>query len=84
MQTTVDIPDSILRQLQARAAREGRPLGQLITEAVTAALDGGPRNDATKPWMKHFGALADLHEENNRINRIVVAEFETVDPGAWQ
>lgn len=84
MQTTVNIPDPILHQLQARATKEGRPLDQLITEAVTASLDEDLGSDSSKPWMKHFGVLADLHEENSRIDQIVIAEFEALDAEAWQ
>lgn len=84
MQTTVNIPDSILHQLQARAIKEGRPLDQLITEAVAASLHGGLGSDSSKPWMKHFGALADLRQESLRIQEVVEAEFEKIDPEAWQ
>lgn len=32
-----------------------------------------------KPWMKHFGTLSKLHEENRRIAKIIEKEFEQVD-----
>lgn len=33
---------------------------------------------AEQPWMKSFGKLRDLHEETQRINRIIEEEFGQV------
>jgi hypothetical protein len=37
-----------------------------------------------KPWMKSFGALRHLHEENVRIQRIIDEEFEQIEPEDWE
>jgi len=60
-------------------------LRDLVAEALAARLAtlGGP-GAATKPWMKHFGVLADLREENHRLDKIFADEFETVDSEAWK
>jgi len=36
-----------------------------------------------KPWMKGFGALRHLHEENVRIQQIIDEEFEQIEPEDW-
>jgi hypothetical protein len=33
----------------------------------------------SKPWENAFGGLKDLHRENRRIERLIAAEFETID-----
>lgn len=38
---SVRLPASLFEQLKEKAARERRPLGSLVTEAVTAHLDRG-------------------------------------------
>jgi hypothetical protein len=36
MRTTVDLPEDLLRELRERAAREGRTLSDLVTDAAKA------------------------------------------------
>ena len=38
MRTTVDIPDPLYRELNARAARQGRPVKELILQGVAQVL----------------------------------------------
>lgn len=40
MRTTIRIDDELYRRVKARAAEEGRSVGELITDAVRAALAG--------------------------------------------
>lgn len=40
--TTVDIDGTVLRELKAKAAREGKSLGQVISEVAAAALSSQP------------------------------------------
>jgi hypothetical protein len=42
--TTVEIDAAVLRELKRLQKREGKPLGQLISELVTAALARDERN----------------------------------------
>lgn len=43
MRTTVDIPDSLYRQLKSKAASEGRSVKELILRGVEVELRGKPR-----------------------------------------
>ena len=36
-----------------------------------------------KLWMRGFGALRHLHEENVRIQQIIDEEFEQIEPEDW-
>ena len=80
MKTTIELPGLIFRHAKAAAAERGQSLKDFFTEAVEDRLrrQGGLGTGA-KPWEKAFGALRDLHRENRRIERLIAAEFETVD-----
>ena len=83
MKTTMEIPDAVFRRAKARAAEEGIPLRQFVTDAVEARL----REQALerdKPWLKMAGGLRHLRKETARINRLIEEEFETIDPEMWK
>ena len=82
MKTTLEIPDAVFRRAKARAAQQGIPLRQLITDAVREKLDGG--RVESKPWMKLAGGLKHLRSETARINRLIEEEFETIEPETGQ
>ena len=83
MKTTLEIPDTIFRKAKAKAAEQGIPLRQFVTEAVEERLKAaaGPED---KPWMKMAGGLRHLHKETARIMKIIDEEFETIDPEEWK
>jgi hypothetical protein len=81
MKTTLEMPDPIFRRAKARAAERGIPFRQYVTEAVEDKLRSeGP---AEKPWMKLMGKLAHLHEETERINKIIEEDCERIDSEDW-
>lgn len=79
MKTTLEMPDPVFRKAKAKAAERGIPLRQFVTEAVEEKL-AASQSCADKPWMKGFGQLRHLHEENVRIQRIIDEEFEQIEP----
>jgi len=82
MKTTVDLPETLLREAKATAARQGRSLRDLVAEALNEKLQShSPRE---KPWMKHFGTLSKLRKETHRIDRLIEKEFETIDRKEWR
>lgn len=81
MKTTFEIPDPVFRKAKARAAEEGIPLRQFITEAVQEKLK--KPTIAEKPWMKGAGALKHLHKETVRIQKLIDEEFEQIEPELW-
>jgi len=81
VKTTLEIPESLFRRAKAAAARQGRSLKQLVQEALSekiARLDGASRQQ--KPWMVLAGGLKHLHSESRRIERVIEAEFENIEP----
>lgn len=83
MKTTLEIPDAIFRRAKSKAAEQGIPLRQFVTEAVTARLQSTATNDP-KPWMKYFGKLKGLRKETRRINKIIEDANEKIDTEMWK
>lgn len=83
MKTTLEIPDPIFRRAKSKAAEQGIPLRQFVTEAVEDKIKAAP-STGDKPWMKHFGKLKHLHKETVRINRLIEGDSEKVDPEIWR
>jgi hypothetical protein len=82
MKTTLEIPDALFRRAKSVAAEQGIPLRELISEALAEKLR---RQDAgEKPWISLFGGLRGLHKETARINRIIEAEFDQIEPEDWK
>jgi hypothetical protein len=79
VKTTLEIPDAIFRRAKARAAEEGIPLRQLVSEAVGEKLSGS-RGAGERPWVKLAGGLRHLRKESTRIRRMVEEEFERIEP----
>jgi Antitoxin ParD len=86
MKTTVEIPDTLYRQIKARAALKGQSIKDFLVEAVRAKL----ATDKTKPssnrkqktgWETVFGA-ADP-KEMAELQRIIDEEFARIDPEGW-
>jgi hypothetical protein len=70
MRTTVEIPDSTLRRAKSKAAEQGIPLRQFLTEALEDKLRAHSAPEH-KPWMKLVGKLKHLRKETKRINRLI-------------
>jgi hypothetical protein len=65
MRTTIDLDPTLLRELKQRARREGKTLGRLASEVLSAAL--APEIPAAPPpplaWSSRpMGALIDLDD----------------------
>ena len=82
MKTTLEIPDTVFRRAKSKAAEQGIPLRQFVTEAVEDKLKSAPVA-GEKPWMKHFGKLKGLRKETKRIDAWMAEEFEKIDPEMW-
>ncbi len=79
---TVELPDSIARRAEEKAAELGIPVSELVVQVVDAGL--GPHRAApTGNLMAGFGELRHLHEETLRIDRIIEEEFEQIEPEDW-
>jgi hypothetical protein len=77
VKTTLEIPDAIFRRAKARAAEQGIPLCQLVSEAVGEKLSDS-RGAGEKPWVRLAGGLRHLRKESTRIRQTVEEEFESM------
>ena len=82
MKTTLEIPDPTFRKAKATAGALGIPLREFVTQAGEEKLSLGSRRHG-KPWLECAGELAHLHEETERIQKIVDQEFEQIEPEDW-
>ena len=57
---------------------------RFLTDAISEKLDSESGRGHKKPWMSHFGALADHAEAVRRVDRVIESEFEQVDPSDWR
>ncbi len=83
MKTTLEIPDTVFRRAKARAAEQGIPLRQFVTDAVAEKLRASA-NPSAKPWMRMAGGLRHLRKETARIQGIIDREFEVIEPDDWK
>lgn len=49
MKTTIDLPDDLIRATKIRAAQTGRTVRELVTEYITAGLNGTISAPAAAP-----------------------------------
>jgi hypothetical protein len=83
VRATIDLPDELLREAKAFAAREGLSLAEVLTTALRNHLRGGekfPRGQ--EPWRRSFGTVdpKDLEE----VDRIIEEEFGRIDLDTWR
>jgi hypothetical protein len=83
MKTTLEIPDAVFRLAKSKAAAQGMPLRQFVTEAVEEKLKSEASQEE-KPWLKHMGKLKHLRKETARINRLIEEDSEKIDPEMWR
>ena len=64
--TTVDIDGSVLKELKEKAAREGKSLGQVISEVAAAALSRmpDPRPEPFAWTSRSMGARVDISDKD--------------------
>ncbi len=52
METTFDLPQSLLRKAKALAAEQGRPLRDVVAEAIGEKLERGPSGARSVPGYR--------------------------------
>lgn len=82
MKTTLEIPDTLFRRAKSVAAEQGIPLRELISQALAEKLR--QEDKVEKPWIGLFGNLRSLHQETARIDQIIEAEFDQLEPEDWK
>jgi hypothetical protein len=83
MKTTLEIPDALFRRAKSAAADRGVPLREFVTQAVKEKLKADSAAPE-RPWVKHMGRLKHLHQETERINRLIEADTQKIDAEMWR
>jgi hypothetical protein len=86
VKTTMELPDALLRETKAFAARRGLSLRQVIVEALAQKLRVEQATPESKPWLQAFRGMehdAVLRQELLRLRRKIEAEFERVNAEEW-
>lgn len=78
MKTTLEIPDDIFGEAKATASSQGRPLKELVVEALREKLSHAG-SALEPPWRRAHGTLRHLRVESRRVRKRIEAEFEGVD-----
>jgi hypothetical protein len=55
MRTTIDLPDDLLIEAKERAAREGRSLSDVVSDAVRGSFAGGGGTNRKPVKLPTFG-----------------------------
>ncbi len=79
MKTTFDLPDPLLRRAKAAAAAQGRPLRDLVAEAIEAQLAAPPsplkrRSEPPPDEWQAFLATLELQADGSYINPHAAAD----------
>lgn len=79
MKTTFDLPDPLLRRAKAAAAAQGRPLRDLVAEAIEARLAAPPpplkrRSEPPPDEWQAFLATLELQPDGSYINPNAAAD----------
>ncbi|MFQ5852240.1 MAG: hypothetical protein ACE5JU_16860 [Candidatus Binatia bacterium] len=88
MKITIDLSDEAVRRAKGLAAAKGITLKHLLTGAIEDKLCEATRLEACQPpWMKLYGAFAKstkMRAETRRLQDLMDAEFERINPEAWK
>jgi hypothetical protein len=83
MKTTLDIPETLLRRVKARAALKGGSMREFFVDAVEDKLRAeGGEPERVRGWRTVFGKLP--KGATAAVDTTLQGEFESVDPEAWQ
>lgn len=69
MKTTLEIDETVMRELKARAAREGRTMSELVETALRALLAERPAPGALPPLpVFNLGGLSDHADSRDEMD----------------
>jgi plasmid stability protein len=71
MRTTIDIPDDTYRELKIKAAREGKPVREIVLRGIQDELEGEKRQvRKLKLPLIHSARPGTLHLTNEEIDEL--------------
>lgn len=83
MKTTIELPDELLRDAKAAAAREGRSLKDLLTQALRDRLDrSSDARRGAEDWRAVFGKAK--ASQVKAVDDVVGQDLERIDLESWR
>ena len=83
MKTTVELPDELLREAKAAAARQGTSLKEVLTAALRSHLARSARPERGKEaWRVVVGRATPAAVA--AVDAVITGEIETVDLETWR
>lgn len=80
MKTTLEIPETLFRQVKATAARQGQTMKSFLNAAIREKLASSKSKQGdVPPWMKFFGAGKPFASSIHKIDQAVEQEFEQIE-----
>ena len=86
VRTTIELPDSLFREVKATAAQQGMLLKDYVTQALQDKL-AERSSRPEKPWMKFAGIAShdpEMQAELRRIEQIVEENFAQIEEEEWK
>jgi hypothetical protein len=85
MKTPIELPDELVSQAKATAARRGTALKQLVREALQEKLarEEGVSDRVSRPRQWPVPPLKISSEEAASIDNAIEEAFEQIEPEAW-
>lgn len=74
----------LFKTVKYALATEGISMKEFVTQAIELRLKFQPGTASEKPWMKAFGGLPQLEQENRKVNKVIAEEFGRIDPEDWK
>ena len=82
VKTTIEIPDELFKKAKATAAIHGESLKELICDALEIRLASMPKVHGDRSGWRNVFGLAEP-KSIQRIDRLINADLERVDPSEW-
>jgi hypothetical protein len=83
VKTTIELPDEILSEAKATAAREGRSLKELFTEALRGHLAQAEHVEPGREAWRSLLGSADP-DAVREVDEAVAEDLETVELESWR
>ncbi len=83
MKTTLDVPDSLYRQIKARAALKGQTIRAFFLDAIQDKLKAEREgSNKTTGWRSVFGKAT--KDDVSQLQQVLDDEFSKIDAEAWK
>lgn len=86
MQTTLEIPEDLMRQIEQAAANSGQSAATFVVHALQSQLETvevTTGQDDTRPWLHLAGVWKDYAAELEIVEAEIDDAFEQIEEEVW-